>query len=174
MTDSYAIDPELAEALAASPAAAIDLANVDIPALRELLAESRALLPPPAEDPRVGTEDRTIPGPDGNEIPVRIYRPTAANTAPAPGLVFFHGGAFYMGDLDTEHNNCLRATGDTGCVTVSVDYRLAPENPFPAGVDDCFAALEWTAASAAELGIDTERIAVGGSSAGARSRPPSR
>jgi acetyl esterase len=166
MTVSYVIDPELAEALAASPAAAMDLADVDIPTLRALLAQGREFLPPPAEDPRVRTEDRAIPGPAGNEIPVRIYRPIAPSSEPAPGLVFFHGGAFYMGDLDTEHLNCLRATLETRCITVSVDYRLSPEHPFPAGVDDCYAALQWTAGNAAELGIDTERIAVGGSSAG--------
>jgi acetyl esterase/lipase len=166
VTDSYAIDPELAEALAASPAAAMDLANVDIPTLRALLEQNRSLLPPLAEDPLVQTEERTIPGPEGNDIPVRIYRPTAPSTEPAPGLVFFHGGAFYMGDLDTEHMNCLRATSTTGCVTVSVDYRLSPEHLFPAGAEDCYAALQWTADHASELGIDTGRIAVGGSSAG--------
>jgi acetyl esterase/lipase len=162
----YAIDPELAEILAASPMGAVDLANVDIPVLRAVLAENRSLLPPPEVDPRVHTHERTIPGPDGNEIPVRIYRPAAAPTEPAPALVYFHGGAFYMGDLDTEHRNCLRATADAGCVTVSVDYRLSPEHPFPAGVEDCYAALTWTTGNAAELGIDAGRVAVGGSSAG--------
>ena len=80
--------------------------------------------------------------------------------------MFFHGGAFVLGDRYTEELRCLRYAAEAGCVVVSVDYRLAPEHPFPAAVDDCYAGLEWTVSHAAELGIDPSRVGVGGSSAG--------
>ncbi len=80
--------------------------------------------------------------------------------------MFFHGGAFVLGDRYTEELRCLRYAAEADCVIVSVDYRLAPEHRFPAGVDDCYAGLEWTVSHAAELGIDRSRVGVGGSSAG--------
>jgi acetyl esterase len=98
-------------------------------------------------------------------IPLRVYAPTGAATT-SPAVVFFHGGAFILGDLDTEHHRCLRYAADGGCVVISVDYRLAPEHPFPAGVDDCYQALVWAAEHAEDLGVDSNRIAVAGSSAG--------
>ena len=107
--------------------------------------------------------DRTIPGPDA-DIPVRVYRP--ALTGAAPVLLYFHGGSFVMGNLDTEHGVCLRYARAARAVVVSVQYRLAPEHRFPAGVEDCYAALSWLAANPGALGIDAQRIALGGSSAG--------
>ncbi len=108
-------------------------------------------------------ENRTIPGPAG-EIPVRVYTPEDAG--PFPTLVYFHGGGWVICDLDTHDALCRDLTNGAGCVTVSVDYRLAPENKFPAAVDDAIAALEWVAAHAGELGGDSARLAVGGDSAG--------
>jgi acetyl esterase len=108
-------------------------------------------------------EDRRIPGPAG-EIPVRIYKPAGAG--PLPVLVFFHGGGFVIGDLDSHDAACRALTNQAGCVTVAVDYRLAPEHKFPAAVDDCYAAAKWVSDHARELGSDPARMAVGGDSAG--------
>jgi acetyl esterase len=107
--------------------------------------------------------DRTIPGPDG-DIRVRIYRSGAAGALPL--VVFYHGGGFVVGDVDTHDEMARVLTAQTKCVTVSVDYRLAPEHPFPAAPDDCFAALKWAVANARALGADASRIFVAGDSAG--------
>lgn len=108
-------------------------------------------------------ENRTFPGPDG-DVPLRIYWP--AGDGPHPALVYFHGGGWVLCNLDTHDGPCRALTNQASCVVVSVDYRLAPENKFPKGLDDCAAALHWTAQNAAALGIDASRIAVGGDSAG--------
>jgi acetyl esterase len=107
--------------------------------------------------------ERRIPGPAG-EIPVRIYRPEGR--APFPALVYFHGGGWVIGSLETHDGSCRDLANRTGCVVVSVDYRLAPESRFPAAAEDCYAATQWVAAHAGELGIDAARIGVGGDSAG--------
>jgi acetyl esterase/lipase len=119
----------------------------------------------PALTRNIEISDQAIPGSQGAlSIPIRIYRP--ALDGPAPVLVYFHGGSFLMGDLDTDHIACLKYAGEARCVVISVAYRLAPEHRFPAGVEDCYTALTWTAANAAALGVDARRIAIGGSSAG--------
>ncbi|MCW2715808.1 MAG: lip [Frankiales bacterium] len=107
--------------------------------------------------------DRTIPGPAG-PIPVRTYFPVA--DGPHPTVVFFHGGGFVIGDLDTHDDHARLLCRDVDAVVVSVDYRLAPEAPFPAGYEDCVAAYRWVVDSAADLGGDVTRIAVAGDSAG--------
>ena len=107
--------------------------------------------------------DRRIPGPAG-EIPVRIYRPEGR--APFPALVYFHGGGWVIGSVETHDGSCRDLANRIGCVVVSVDYRLAPESRFPAAAEDCFAATRWVAAHAGELGVDARRIGVGGDSAG--------
>ncbi|MGW2250064.1 alpha/beta hydrolase [Kitasatospora sp. NPDC001660] len=116
---------------------------------------------PAADVPGMVVEDRTVPADPG--VPVRIYRPREARGA----VIWLHGGGFVMGGLDTEHPWAARIADDSGAVVISVDYRLAPENPYPAALDDVYAVLAWTARNAAELGIDPERIAIGGHSAGA-------
>jgi acetyl esterase len=96
-------------------------------------------------------------------IPVRIYR---AGGAPAPAVVYCHSGAFVLGNLDVDHRQCVELAKRGRCTVIAVDYRLAPEHPFPAALDDTMAVLEWAAASGTELQIDTDRLAVAGSSAG--------
>jgi acetyl esterase len=107
--------------------------------------------------------DHLIPGP-GGDIPVRVYVPEGS--APRPALVYFHGGGWVICNLDTHDVVCRALARRAGAVVVSVDYRLAPEHPFPAAVDDCYAATAWVAANAQELGVDPERVCVGGDSAG--------
>ena len=110
--------------------------------------------------------DRTFPGPAG-DVPVRVYVPTS-DPGPRPVLVYFHGGGWVIGDLES-HDATVRAlAAASGVTVVAVDYRLAPEHPFPAAVDDCLAAVRWVAepSTTAELGVDPGRMAVGGDSAG--------
>jgi acetyl esterase len=114
--------------------------------------------------PDVTATDLTIPGASG-PLPVRVYTP-AGGDAPRPVVVFFHGGGWVIGNIDTHDGTCRDLASDSGAIIVSVDYRLAPEEPFPAAVDDCFAALEWASAHASELGGDPELLAVAGDSAG--------
>lgn len=109
-------------------------------------------------------EDRTIPGP-GGEIPVRLYTPVAAGGT-CPALVYYHGGGWVIGDLDTHDALCRTLANEAGCKVIAVDYRLAPEHPFPAAFDDAYAAVKWVEANASEIGIDPNRIAVAGDSAG--------
>jgi acetyl esterase len=101
-------------------------------------------------------------------VAVRIYRGGEANpTGPVPGIVYCHAGGFAIGNLDTDHRQCVELARRAGCTVVSVDYRLAPEHPYPAALDDAIAVLRWVADAATELGVDPARLAVGGSSAGA-------
>ena len=108
-------------------------------------------------------ENLTIPG-RGGQIPLRIYTPRG--DSPFPMLVFFHGGGFVMGDLDTEDNLCRSLANGACCIVVSVDYRLAPEYKFPAAVEDAYAATKWVADNANGVNGDPTRIAVGGTSSG--------
>ena len=108
-------------------------------------------------------ENRTIPGPAG-EIAVRIYTP--AGDGPLPVLVYFHGGGFVICDLDSHDSICRALANGAGSVVISVDYRLAPESPFPAAPEDCYAATCWAAEQPASAGFDASRLAVGGDSAG--------
>lgn len=115
--------------------------------------------------PEVVAENRTIDGPAG-PVPVRIYRPPAADGEILPVVVFIHGGGWSVGDLDSYDGTARRHAVGAGAVVVSVDYRLAPEHPYPAAVDDVWAAMQWVAGHAAELGADADRMAVAGDSAG--------
>ncbi|MGV0815592.1 alpha/beta hydrolase fold domain-containing protein [Mycolicibacterium boenickei] len=114
-----------------------------------------------------GVENRAIPGPAG-DIPVRIYHPIEAKDTGTglPVLVYFHGGGFVLCDLDSHDSCCRRLANGIGAIVVSVDYRLAPEHPYPAAVEDAWAATEWVAAHAGELGGDPARLVVAGDSAG--------
>ncbi len=110
-------------------------------------------------------EDRTIPGPDGNDIPIRIYTPVSRK--PAMGVaVFFHGGGWVIGSLNSHDHMCRYLALAAECIVLAVDYRLAPEHKFPAGLEDCIAATRWTATNAETFGGDPARLAVIGDSAG--------
>lgn len=117
-----------------------------------------------ASEPVARIHERTIPGP-GGAIPVRIYTP-ASHSGLLPVLVYFHGGGWVLGTLDTHDNVCRQLANQTPCVVVAVDYRLAPEHKFPAAVEDADAAVVWVAEHADEIGADATRVAVGGDSAG--------
>ena len=119
------------------------------------------------KEPIFKTEDRRIPGP-GSHIPVRIYTPREARSGEKlPVLLWFHGGGFVIGSLDTHDSVCRMLANQADCIVVSADYRLAPEYKFPAAVEDCEAALKWLWLHAVEFGADPQAIAVGGDSAGA-------
>lgn len=126
----------------------------------------RAVKPPPEMLPAMRIEERTIEFGDVAELPVRIYWPPIDAHENLPVVVFYHGGGWSIGDLDS-HDHVARAHAvGAEAIVVSVDYRLAPEHPFPQGVEDAWAALQWVGLHAAELGGDPERIAVAGDSAG--------
>ncbi len=110
-------------------------------------------------------EDIEAEGKNG-AIPLRIYTPVAAGGSALPAIVYYHGGGFVLGDLDCFDSICRALADSSGCRVVSVDYPLAPEHPFPAAVDESFAALKWIEANASQLGIDPNRLAVAGDSAG--------
>ncbi|MDT7594386.1 MAG: hypothetical protein QOC83_4930 [Pseudonocardiales bacterium] len=151
------IDPVMKLVLDALPMASI--AEVGYQGVRDAIRERLAAMPPPAELPRV--EDRTITG----GIKTRIYWPVS-DPSDLPVVVFYHGGGWVIGDLDSHDATARAIAGGVGAVVVAVDYRLAPEHPYPAAVDDAFAALKWVSEHAAELGADPSRLAVAGDSAG--------
>ncbi|MCH8162448.1 MAG: alpha/beta hydrolase [Chloroflexi bacterium] len=138
------------------------LSDQGVEMVREGYVVARGFL---SEKPDIANvEDRAIPGPAG-DIPVRIYTP--AGQGPYPILVYYHGGGWVIGSIET-HDGISRAYANAaGCIVVNVDYRLAPEHKFPAAADDAFAALNWVADHAVEFDGDPSRIAVGGESAGA-------
>lgn len=119
--------------------------------------------PEPAEVGEV--RDLHAEGPNG-AIPLRMYKPLKAGTAPLPVLVYFHGGGWVIGDRDTHDSLCRQLANASRCAVVSVDYRLGPEHRFPGAVDDCIAATYWVRRQAQALGLDASRLAVGGDSAG--------
>jgi acetyl esterase/lipase len=165
MSSRHLVDAELLPFLDMRPP--IELTRETLPAVRAGFAEMRAQLfagftPPPD----VEKTERYAPGPKGApEARALMYRPKAAS-GPMPAYLHIHGGGYVVGDPDTmEPRNMLYAR-DLGAVVVSVDYRLAPETPFPGPVEDCYAALKWLHDNAGELGVDRARIAIGGESAG--------
>lgn len=130
----------------------------DIHIIRQGMAETGRALPRPdirCEDHRTG------------EVPLRLYRPIVETADPLPLLVFLHGGGWILGDLDTHDATCRLLSEAAGCAILAVAYRLAPEHPFPAGLEDALAAFDWARNNAISLGLDVDRIALGGESAGA-------
>jgi acetyl esterase len=146
---------DLIEALGAP-----DLSEME-PAAARALREQQKL--PPGPDTFV--RDHAIPGPSGGTLAVREYRPHGAQ-AVLGALVYFHGGGFVLGSIESHDAVCRQIAVDAGCAVFSVEYRLAPEHKFPGAVDDAYAATCWVRESATSLGVDAARIAVGGDSAG--------
>jgi acetyl esterase/lipase len=159
----YPYDPELAAALALQPTQSIE----DLEAARALHQEFLAS----GGDEIDGVEELVITdyvlpaGTHGPEVRVRLYAPKGV-VRPVPGVLYIHNGGFVLGSVDGEHARAVALAVAVGAVLVSVEYRLAPEHPYPAALDDCYAALLWMAANAELLGLDPERLAVAGSSAG--------
>ncbi len=129
---------------------------------RRVMVE-RAAMTAGVPQPVAAVEDHRIPGPGGQLI-LRVYTP--AGQGPFPVLVYFHGGGFVLGSVDTHDHLCRAITNASGCLVASVDYRLAPEHRFPAAVEDAYFATRWVAANAATLNGNPARLAVGGDSAG--------
>jgi acetyl esterase/lipase len=159
------IDPELAAMIDLLPK--MDLADPVAArrAFEEILAALRI------EIPGIETltiEDRAVPGREGDpDVPVRIYRPPGASASTrVPGIVMIHGGGFVIGSVEAEHAGAALTAIGTGAVVVSVDYRLAPEHPYPAGLHDCYAALQYLHGEADALGVNRDRVALTGASAG--------
>jgi acetyl esterase len=138
--DSLPAERERADRIAADRAAAVDTGNVEI-------------------------EDRAIPGPAGQLLGLRLYRGPARTAAPL--VVYAHGGGFVTGNLDTDHAHCVQLARDASCLVVSVDYRLAPEHPCPAALDDVEAAFRYVVGNSAQLDADGNRVVVMGRDAGA-------
>jgi acetyl esterase/lipase len=156
-------DPELAPWLSMVP----PLDVTDAVAARELLRSIREQQPAPELPEGVTVERRSVPGHEGDpDVDVLIYSP-GVPAVDLPAIFYIHGGGFVLGDAESDSVLPGQLASELGSLIVSVDYRLAPEYPFPAGLRDCFAALEWTAKNASELGIDLDRLAIGGVSAGA-------
>jgi acetyl esterase/lipase len=160
----HLVDPELAAMLDVFPGIVLDVGT--IAAMREQMKSMAR----PREDyarPNVTIEERSVPGPQGApDVPVTLYRPTAAQGR-LPVLLHLHGGGYVLGTAEGSGAGNVRTADELNCLVVSVDYRLAPETQAPAAAEDAHAVLAWLNREAASLGIDTDRIAIGGESAGA-------
>jgi acetyl esterase len=154
------LDPQARLVLDNLPADLLDVRSKTPAELRALYLSQSTLVP---GEPVARVQERRIPGP-GGEIALRIYTPDG--DGPRPGIVFFHGGGWVIGGLDTHDGTARKLANASGCAVLSVDYRLAPEHRFPAAAEDCHAALAWTAANAGELGLRPDALAVAGDSAG--------
>lgn len=139
----------------------------DIPAARRAMEQlTAAALAMNPDVPGVAAEDHRVPGTPGDpDVMVRAYVPSSV-ARPAPGFYWIHGGAMVLGSVGMDDLRCKAVALETECVVASVEYRLAPEHPHPAPIEDCYAGLKWFAANSGRLGVDRDRIAVGGSSAG--------
>lgn len=153
------IDPDLLAALQARAAAHV--VPTDLPGMRAGFAAAGAGLPRPTT---ADAEDLSVSGPSG-DIRVRLYR--IRDQVAGPLLIFLHGGGWMFGDLDSHDAACRHLVEQGRCAVAAVAYRLAPEHPFPAGLQDCTAAAEWLLDNARALGVDPGRVAIGGESAGA-------
>jgi acetyl esterase len=162
------LDPEFAAMLEAQAKAAAETPTPPLDDIPAALVRAGYRAQRQAQDlnaPKdVETRDLAIRGPAG-AIPARLYRPAGLGD-PSGLVVYFHGGGFVIGDLETHDGHCRRLAEGGACRVLAVDYRLAPEHPFPAGHDDALAATKWAFDQASDLGADPRRIAVGGDSAG--------
>jgi len=165
MTTKHLVDPEIVAMLDLFPQ--FQFTSETLPQTRAELdamnAQRAATLP---DFPDIEVTERQVPGPRGApEVRVLVYLPKSA-PRPLPALLWIHGGGYVIGRADWDDAQVKNMVTQVGCAAVSVDYRLAPETPFPGPVEDCYAALTWLHAHAAEWGVDPGRIAIGGASAG--------
>lgn len=167
-----AVDPQMQEVLAALDsfnAPPVETVTPEIarnlPSFANAVQKVLADRGQPAVEAVGGIEHRLIPGPAGDLL-VRLYRPSGAEAGPLPVIVYFHGGGFVIANLDTYDASCRALTNGTGAIVASVAYRQAPENPYPAAVDDAYAATQYFLANAGDHGGDPARVAVAGESAG--------
>jgi acetyl esterase len=134
---------------------------------RQLAEEGLKSISNPLERPVMASvKDYSVPGPDGNDIRLRVYDPGVANK-PAPAIVYIFGGGWTIGNVDAFDDSIRRIANSSGMMVAAMDYRLAPEHPFPAGLDDVVATIRWIGEHGKELGIDSSKMALGGQSAGA-------
>jgi acetyl esterase len=157
-----ALDPQIAEMLSTMPEWP-GVRGVPLEMLRQSVRQSSIQIPPAADAIVARTEDRMINGPGGN-LPIRIYWPEGDGAKPI--TVYFHGGGYVVGDLDTQDMIARAFCAWADSIIISVDYRLAPEHPFPAAIDDGYSALLWAQKHAAEIGGISDRLALAGDSAG--------
>jgi acetyl esterase len=159
---TYNFDPELVDFIDALPSTDIS----DPAALRQSRAEMGGISNTELDTSSLDISDLKIPGPEGDpDVSVRIYRPKQPRDN-GPGLFYIHGGGFVLGSVDGEHAASASIAMNLNIVVVSVEYRLAPEFPYPAPLEDCYAALQWFSANAHSLGVDNTRIGICGQSAG--------
>ncbi|MEV0314365.1 alpha/beta hydrolase [Nonomuraea fuscirosea] len=161
------LDPELRAALEQAPLESFDWSAMTYQELADQRAQITAMMAAaPLPETGVTVEDRTVPGPEGQpDVRLRIYQPPEPGED-RPALYWIHGGGMIIGAPEMDDAMMIGYVERLGVVGVSVDYRLAPDHPHPAPVEDCYAGLAWTAKNAAELGIDPARVIVGGASAG--------
>jgi acetyl esterase/lipase len=159
------LDPVLRDA--ASELGIVEFRTETVPAEREHANQLAAQRAAAVDTEGVAVESRSISGPGGQQLNLRFYRGRIAGASGAPLLLYAHGGGFVTGNLDTDHAQCVELAREGGCLVLSVDYRLAPENPCPAPIDDVEAGLYYAIRNCAELDVDTNRIAVMGRDAGA-------
>jgi acetyl esterase/lipase len=159
---AYSYDPELARVVPLLPP--VDI--TDVSAARARLNQLVATTPTTVDASSLSIVDYTIPGHEGDHVVVvRMFRPRRA-VGTVPALLYIHGGGFVVGSISSEQDNAAALASVLDIVVASVEYRLAPEHPFPAGLQDCFAALNWLSQHADELGVDPSRVGVYGQSAG--------
>ena len=150
--------------LSVLPEKLLDL--TDISATREGIEELFSQMPAFAQPADVSIEEVQVPGLNGDpDVRVKVYKPTSLPSE-APGILWIHGGGMVLGTADWDDDVCTPMAQTHQCVVVSVDYRLAPEDPCPAQLHDCYASLKWFSENASRLGVSAERIAIGGASAG--------
>jgi acetyl esterase/lipase len=163
VSSRHLIDPELLSGLEMLPT--FEFSAQTLPMVRQGMTE---MLRPdaPADDPAIRQDQREVEGDDGHQIALMLYQPTSGTAALRPAILHIHGGGFIIGSAEMSSAVNADMAKEMGAVVVSVDYRLAPESPHPGPVEDCYAALKWLHENSAALGIDRDRIAVTGESAG--------
>lgn len=163
MNSRHLVDPELVAILDLIPSTPLTAENLATSRANAAAMVAGMVMP---EYPNLSVSERYVPGPEGApDVRILLYQPMQT-AQPTAGLLWLHGGGYVSGSVDTEDIRARAMAAELGCVLVSVDYRLAPETPFPGAIEDCYAVLRWLHANAEAVGVDSRRLAVGGGSAG--------